>query len=280
MQVASKYMPKETWSNALARGRPRTELSDELRKGRLAKRNAWLSQIDPAHLFYPLFDLLTGVSFFAKNRAGELMVMNRSNMGVYGIEDEAEVVGLTDFDLNPPDMAQAYVDDDERILRLGEPLLNRVELWFDERGVPDWFVVSKLPIRDRDGTVIGVMGFSQSYQGRTKLLQPSGGLAKVIQHINEHYAESLSVGALARVGGLSPRQLQRRFKQVFKVGPHDFLIKTRLLIACRAIRETDRSLSEIAFSCGFTDQSAFTHYFREHMGLTPRRFRLQSRSGA
>lgn len=79
------------------------------RRTRLSQRDVWLTQIDPAHLFYPLFDLLSGVSFFAKDRAGKLMLMSRSNRAVYNLHDDAEVVGLTDFDLNPSDMARSFL---------------------------------------------------------------------------------------------------------------------------------------------------------------------------
>lgn len=261
--------------SSLAKRRPSQPFTPRHSSELLAKRDAWLAQIDPSHLFFPLFDLMAGVSFFAKNRHGELMVMSRSNRQVYDIEDEVHVIGETDFSLNPADMAHAYVADDARIIATGAPLLNRVELWFNERGIPDWFVVNKLPIRDRDGAVIGVMGFSQSYQGRSGMLEPYGSLAKVVSQIREHCEEPISIAHLARMGGLSPRQLQRKFKQVFGVGPHDFIIKTRLVAACRAIRETDRNLGEIAIACGFCDQSAFTRYFREHLGVTPRRYRLQ-----
>ncbi len=255
---------------------PAVPLTSAQRKARLAKRDAWLRQVDPSHLFYSLFDLMSGVSFFAKNRAGELMVMSRANRRIYHLTDPAQVIGLTDFDLNPLDMAQSYVADDEKIFRTGEPLLNRMELWFDQQGVPDWFVVNKLPMRARDGTVIGIMGFSQSYQERANLLEPFGELTKAVNYIRQHHEKALSIGELARFAGVSSRQLQRKFKQVFGIRPHNFLIKTRLLVACRAIRETDHSLGEIAFACGFCDQSAFTRYFREHIGLTPRRYRLEA----
>src|SRR5215207_9964907 len=280
MHVAPKFMPNATLFAPLTRRQPSAPLTAAQRQARLARRNEWLAQIDPAHLFYPLFDLLSGVSFFAKNRQGELMLMSRSNRAVYNLSDDAQVVGLTDFDLNPADMARAYVRDDEHILATGEPLLSRVEVWFDERGVPDWFVVNKLPIRSADGTIVGIMGFSQSYEGRATLLEPFDGLAKAVSHIKEHHAEPISIREIARLAGLSLRQLQRKFKDVFGVGPHDFLVKSRLLSACRAIRETNQTLGEIAFACGFCDQSAFTRHFREHLGLTPRLYRLQMRRGA
>jgi AraC-like DNA-binding protein len=249
-------------------------LTPAQRQALLARRDQWLGQIAPSCLFYPLLDLLPGVFFFAKNRQGELMLSGSRSLDLYHLADEAELVGLTDFDLNPGPMAEEYLKDDARIYATGQPLLRRVELWFDPLGTPDWFLVYKLPLRDRDGAIIGIMGFLQSYEGRAALLPPLGPVAKAVEFIRQDYQKDITLGELARRTGISSRQLQRRFKSVFGIGPWQFLIKTRLLAACKALEAADaRSLAEIALACGFCDQSAFAHHFHAHLGLTPSRFR-------
>jgi len=266
MRKATSYVPL-SWRKPLPR------ITPGKRRALLAKRDAWLREIDPTSLFHRLLDLIPGVYFFAKNRRGELMFTSQANRELHHINDEAAVIGLTDFDLNPPDMAQSFVNDDERIYATGQPLLNHVELWFDAQGMPDWFVVNKLPIRSRTGKVIGVMGFSQNYEGREKLLQPFQGISKAVSHLRQNYQQNITISQLARISGLSLRQLQRKFKAAFGVGPQQFLIKTRLLAACRALRETGDSLAEVAFACGFSDQSAFARHFRHYFGLSPSQFR-------
>ena len=256
------------------------KLTSAERQARLARRNEWLSQIEPSSLFFPLLDLLPGVYFFAKNREGELMLSGARNLKMYHLGDQTELIGLTDFDLNPAAMAEAYVQDDARIYSTGQPLLHRVELWFDEMGMPDWFLVYKLPLRARDGTIIGIMGFSQSYEGRAELLPPQGGVAKAVDFVRRHYQNEITLSQLARLAGVSPRQLQRRFRAIFGIGPWDFVIKTRVLAACKTLEtDRDRSVAEIAQDCGFGDQSAFCHHFRAHVGLTPRRFRVVRSQG-
>jgi AraC-like DNA-binding protein len=250
-----------------------TRITPARRRASFAKRDAWLREIDPAHLFHRLFDLLPGTYFFAKSRQGEIMFTGQANRDLFRIEDEASMIGLTDFDLNPPDMAQSYVRDDARIYATGEPLLNHVELSFDAQGMPDWFVVNKLPIRSRTGKIIGIMGFLQTYEGRLKLLQPFGGISKAVSHLRENYRREVSISELARLAGLSERQLQRKFKASFGIGPQQFLIKTRVAAACRELADTEQNLAEIAFSCGFADQSAFARHFRHHLGVTPSEFR-------
>lgn len=266
MRKATGFVPV-SWRN------PPRKLTLSKRRALLAKRDAWLREIRPTSLFHLLFDVVPGVFFFAKNRRGELMFTCRASRNLYHLADEAAVIGLTDFDLNPPDMAQSYTNDDARIYATGKPLLNRMELWFDAEGIPDWFVVNKMPIRSRAGKIIGIMGFSQTYEGRAKLLQPFRGIASAVSQLRQNYQQKISIRELGRRAGLSMRQLQRKFKASFGVGPQQFLIKTRLLAACRRLRETDQSLAEIAFGCGFTDQSAFARHFRHHFGLTPSDFR-------
>ncbi|MDD4868954.1 MAG: helix-turn-helix domain-containing protein [Kiritimatiellae bacterium] len=266
-------MKKTTSKVPVVFGRPLARLSPARRKALLAKREAWLREIDPTHLFHRLFDVIPGVYFFAKNKQGEMMFFSQGILDLYHITDEAAVIGMTDFDLNPVDMAQSYVQDDARIYATGKPLLNRVELWFDRFGMPDWSVVNKMLIRSRTGKVIGIMGCSQSYEERAKLLQPFQGISKAVNHFRQNYHEDISIRELARLSGLSPRQLERKFRATFGVSPQQFLIKTRLLAACRALRETIKSLAEIAFDSGFGDQSAFTRHFRRHIGMTPGQFR-------
>jgi AraC-like DNA-binding protein len=249
------------------------KLAPAKRKALLAKRDAWLREIDPAHLFHRLFDVIPGVYFFAKDRQGELMFLSRSHRDLRHLTDEAAVIGLTDFDLNPADMARSYVRDDARIYATGKPLLNRVELWFGRLGMPDWFVVNKMPIRSRSGKIIGIMVFSQSYEGRAKLLQPFHSISKAVSHLRQNYQQDITIADLARLAGLSARQLQRKFKAAVGVGPQQFLIKTRLLAGCRALRETQLGIAEIAYACGFSDQSAFARHFRRYAGLTPTDFR-------
>jgi AraC-like DNA-binding protein len=272
MRKATSYIPV-SWR------KPRRPLNSQERKELLGKRDAWLRQIDPASLFHRLFDLMPGVYFFAKNRRGELMFTCEASRGLYHLAAEADVIGLNDFDLNPPDMARAYLEDDARIYASGKPVLNRVELWFDGEGMPDWFVVHKVPIRSRQGKIMGIMGFSQSYEGRTKLLQPFPGISNAVSHIRQNYAEEIGMEDLAHLAGMSLRQLQRHFKSFFGVGPQRFLIKTRLLAGCRKLRESDEGVAEIALSAGFPDQSAFARHFRHHFGFTPSEFRQRERFG-
>ncbi len=261
-----------TWRQPLQRMTP------EQRLALWERREGWLREIDPDSLFHRLFDLLPGVHFFAKKRGRGIMFLSQSLREIHRLPDAQSVIGLDDFALNPPAMAAAFADDDALIYATGKSLYNRVKLGFDPHGRPDWYVVNKMPIRSRTGEIIGVMGFSQSYEARARSLPPFHAIAKAVNCIQQQFAQEIKLEHLARISGLSTRQMQRKFKAIFGVGPQKFLIKTRLLAACRKLRETEASVAEVAFACGFSDQSAFARHFQRHMLMTPKQFRQQEAS--
>ena len=100
-----------------------------------------------------------------------------------------------------------------------------------------------------------------------------------VDHIREHQHQRLTVEQLAARAKVSPRQLHRKFRDVFGLSVREFLVKTRVQAASDALLHSDRPIAQIAAEFGFCDQSAFTQLFRKHMGLTPRRFRLRYAGG-
>lgn len=121
-------------------------------------REQWVGELEPTGLFHRLFDHVPGVYFFAKNREGHLMFASAGLLQRYQMASEFEILGRTDFDLNPDIMAQAYVDDDRSLLAGEVAKVERIELWWDRQGMPDWFVVTKLPVVDKRGQVAKGLG--------------------------------------------------------------------------------------------------------------------------
>ena len=69
------------------------------------ERKAWLGQLDPRAHFHRIFDCIPGVEFFAKDRFGRAMFVSCGILQRYQMQDEREMLGLTDFDINPASMA-------------------------------------------------------------------------------------------------------------------------------------------------------------------------------
>jgi AraC family transcriptional regulator len=98
-------------------------------------------------------------------------------------------------------------------------------------------------------------------------------LRKVEDHVREHLAEEMSLEALAEVAQLSPFHFSRVFKQSTGMTPLQFVTRERITRAQQLIRETSRSLIEIALDIGYTSPSHFAKVFRRVAGVAPNEFR-------
>ena len=233
----------------------------------------FLARIGPGEPVRELFEHLPGVFFFAKDQNSRMMCASSTIYKRLGCNEELDVVGRQDSDFFPKQIADNFVRDDQKVFATGKPLLNRVEIWYNEQRMLDWFVTNKLPLKDESGNVIGLMGTVRSYEGSRKLLLPFSQISAAVEFIRTHHRERISVTDLAHHSGLSPRQLNRKFNDAFGMSAQDFLTKTRIQTASDALLNTALSIAEIAQKFGFCDQSAFTQAFRKHTGITPLKFR-------
>jgi PAS domain S-box-containing protein len=240
-------------------------------------RNAFLASIPPDRSFHLLFDYLPGVLFFAKDREGRLLAANRALLDLYGYAEEEDFWGVTDFELLPRSLAEKFREDDLRILRTGVPMLEIVELFISRQGIPAWFLTNKLPVRDRSGEVIGVMGTIQDYAKQRDLLPADSDISPALAHVRANFHREVSIPDLARRCRLSVRQFERKFKEQLKTPPQQYLIKMRVHAACDELRRTRKPISDIATDLGFYDQAAFTRQFRKHMRMTPLVYRREYR---
>jgi AraC-like DNA-binding protein len=228
---------------------------------------------DPTIGFQKLFDHIDSVFFFAKDLDGRILFANEQLVRHYGFQKPEDMIGKTDFDFLPRSLAQKYRWDDQKVADSKEPMLRQVELFLDDKGVPDWYFTTKLPILSSSGSAIGVMGVIQKFDRSHFRFFEDKKLALMVNFLNDHYSENIKPRRLSEISGMSPRKIQRLFKTKLNVTPRDMLMKARVLKACDDLRLTENTLSTIAADCGFYDQSSFTRLFKKHIGMTPRRYR-------
>jgi len=102
---------------------------------------------------------------------------------------------------------------------------------------------------------------------------PIARLRKIEDYVRAHLAENISIETLAELAELSPFHFSRVFKQTTGMTPLQFVIRERMLQAQQLIRETSRSLIEIALDVGYTSPSHFAQVFRRTVGMVPTQFR-------
>jgi AraC family transcriptional regulator len=100
-------------------------------------------------------------------------------------------------------------------------------------------------------------------------------LRKVEDYVHDHLAEEVPVEKLAELVELSPSHFSHVFKESTGMSPLQFVVRERITLAQQLIRETSRSLIEIALDVGYTSPSHFAQVFRRVVGVTPTEFRSE-----
>ncbi len=106
---------------------------------------------------------------FIKDAKFRLVMVNQAYIHQFGCSSEEEILGKTDFEFCPPDLAQAYRSDDERVIRDGRTLLNREEPMLAEDGGRIWILTTKVPLRDRSGRITGLVGICRDITRRKQI---------------------------------------------------------------------------------------------------------------
>ena len=90
--------------------------------------------------------------------------------------------------------------------------------------------------------------------------------------------EEWPVGRLARVSGVSEAHFARSFKEAFGVPPHRYLLTRRIERATALLRDTDLSITEIAFQTGWSSLGTFGRTFRDITGESPGELRAREKA--
>ena len=125
---------------------------------------------------------------------------------------------------------------------------------------------------------MGLVGISRDVRASIRTQEIPSDVATALDRFEHRLAEPVSPSTLAREAKLSPARFSRLMKRVFGLTPSQYIAKTRIAAASILLRETDRTVAEIALACGFCDHSAFTRTFRKVVGVAPSEFRETGRS--
>jgi PAS domain S-box-containing protein len=120
-----------------------------------------------------------------------------------GVRSPKELVGKNDFDFFAPAHARAAFEDEQEIIRTGEPLIGKVEkeMWADGRIT--WVITTKVPWRDKEGKIIGTFGLSKDI---TKIKESEAKLIDLHKQLLETSRQAgmaeVATGVLHNVGNV------------------------------------------------------------------------------
>lgn len=104
---------------------------------------------------------------------------------------------------------------------------------------------------------------------------PGYKLRQIADWMTEHVTEEFSLDRLAAQAGLSKFHFQRLFKSAMGVTPSRYHINLRMNLARQLLRETKKSVVDVALEVGYADPSHFAKLFRRETGLSPSDYRRQ-----
>jgi PAS domain S-box-containing protein len=105
---------------------------------------------------------------YVKDAAGRKTLANPADLKNLRCETEHDAIGKNDFDFFPRETAEKFWADDQKVIE-GQAVLNREEYFLDEQGHRLWLLTSKLPFRDADGKIIGLIGIGRNITERKQV---------------------------------------------------------------------------------------------------------------
>ena len=109
-----------------------------------------------------------------------------------------------------------------------------------------------------------------------KALRDGQRIKSMLQYIQEHYGEELTLGKIARSAAVSENECLRCFRNMTGSTPIRYVKQVRIQKAAELLLSTDRKISDIGMECGFQEMSYFARVFREYKGDTPKEYRKRA----
>ena len=137
---------------------------------------------------------------YVKDAEGRYLLDNIAHRQLLGVKAAVEVIGRTVTDFFPPELAARYSADDQQVFATGEPLLNHEEPIIDRAGQRRWNATTKVPLRDAEGRMVGLvcigrditerkLSEEQLQQANTELARSKGELQTTFAELQHSHAE-------------------------------------------------------------------------------------------
>ena len=132
-----------------------------------ARKHAEEALVQEQYLMRMLMDNIPDTIYF-KDKEGRFLRISKSQAQTLGVSDPQQALGKTDFDFFGAEHAQAAYEDEQEIIRTGQPVLNLEEVldWPDRPS--RWVSATKLPLRDQTGQIVGTFGISRDITERKR----------------------------------------------------------------------------------------------------------------
>ena len=160
-----------------------------------------------AYVYRTLIDIMPD-RIYAKDRQSRFILANRAAARLMGKKGPEELIGKSDFDFYPPEMAAEFNEVERKIFQTGEPLIALEQFTPNlHTGEPEWTQTTKVPLRDFEGEVIGLVGIARDVTLRKRneaaIQRQNAELEEANAKLTFAYEQLLRSEQLAGVGHLA-----------------------------------------------------------------------------
>ena len=100
---------------------------------------------------------------------------------------------------------------------------------------------------------------------------------RILHYLETHYSEPVRLSEIAEREGLTQTYLSHLFREQLHIPFQDYLARLRLEAAMLLLRQSDTTLTDAAYACGFSDPKYLNRSFQKNLGMTPRQWLLENR---
>jgi len=158
------------------------------------------------------------ISIYAKNTEYRKTIANVTELKQFGWKNEAEVLGKTDFDLFGESIGTNTLLEDQKVMLNGIPILDEEK----HMGKGEWALISKLPLRDENDKIIGIVGTSVNFTERRKTTEQLELFNKLFDNLSDAVQVSLENGNMFYVNKAASENLGISQKDISKYQVYDF----------------------------------------------------------
>ena len=100
---------------------------------------------------------------------------------------------------------------------------------------------------------------------------------RILHYLETHYSEPVRLSEIAKTEGLTQTYLSHLFREQLHIPFQDYLGRLRLEAAMLLLRQSDTTLTDAAYACGFSDPKYLNRSFQKNLGMSPRQWLLENR---
>ena len=191
--------------------------NDELKKNQIALEKE-------QYLFNALLDSANEHIYF-KDKQSRFIRLSHSMLKLFSVKSFKEILGKSDFDFFDNEHAQPAFDDEQRIIKTGKAVVDKVEKEVHKDGSISWASTSKMPLKDMHGKIVGTWGISKDItetknledeinKSKEKLLVYENMLHTLINNLPGRVVVTDSEGIVYKANDAFARSLKKKMKDV------------------------------------------------------------------